>query len=257
MEERKKEKKENSTELQKPNVEAEVYNNKIWDWGKKKKLKSFIRFQSANKIDNYNRGREKKGEKIQKNLQNKSKRTNSKCFSWITAIRVLSLAWVTVHLTTLGCPPTLCWSLTCCGAALILIWSYSCVFLPPMSIAIRTSAFSFVGALNDLLYISIDRVYLVNHKDLICSLYSRWEGFGSSSLATLPLGSNCGFISTSAYGLSTGVWSWGFPGGLGFAPVTARCGGGTAAWVSGVLAAPATQGSWQLGKQEIKCSKRV
>ena len=27
MEERKKEKKENSTELQKPNVEAEVYNN--------------------------------------------------------------------------------------------------------------------------------------------------------------------------------------------------------------------------------------
>ena len=28
MEERKKEKKENSTELQKPNIEAEVYNNK-------------------------------------------------------------------------------------------------------------------------------------------------------------------------------------------------------------------------------------
>ena len=39
------------------------------------------------------------------------------------------------------------------GAAQILIWSYSCVFLPPMSTAIRTSAFSFVGALNDLLYI--------------------------------------------------------------------------------------------------------
>ena len=39
------------------------------------------------------------------------------------------------------------------GAALILIWSSSSVFLPPMSTAIRTSAFSFVGALNDLLYI--------------------------------------------------------------------------------------------------------
>ena len=39
------------------------------------------------------------------------------------------------------------------GAAQILIWSYSCVFLPPMSTAIRTSVFSFVGALNDLLYI--------------------------------------------------------------------------------------------------------
>ena len=38
------------------------------------------------------------------------------------------------------------------GAAQILIWSYSCVFLPPMSTAIRTSA-SFVGALNGLLYI--------------------------------------------------------------------------------------------------------
>ena len=38
------------------------------------------------------------------------------------------------------------------GAAQILIWSYSCVFLPPMSTAIRTSAFSFVGALNVLLY---------------------------------------------------------------------------------------------------------
>ena len=39
------------------------------------------------------------------------------------------------------------------GAAQILIWSYSCVFLPPMSTTIRTSAFSFVGALNILLYI--------------------------------------------------------------------------------------------------------
>ena len=39
------------------------------------------------------------------------------------------------------------------GAAQILIWSCSCVFLPPMSTAIRTSAFSFVGARNDLLYI--------------------------------------------------------------------------------------------------------
>ena len=34
------------------------------------------------------------------------------------------------------------------------------------------------------------RVYLVDHVDLICSLYSWWEGFGSSSLATLPLGFN-------------------------------------------------------------------
>ena len=39
------------------------------------------------------------------------------------------------------------------GAAQILIWSYSYVFLLPMSTAITTSAFYFVGALNDPLYI--------------------------------------------------------------------------------------------------------
>ena len=48
------------------------------------------------------------------------------------------------------------------------------------------------------------RVCLVDCVDLICSLYSRWEGFGSSFLATLPLGFNCGFISTSACESSTG-----------------------------------------------------
>jgi len=34
----------------------------------------------------------------------------------------------------------------------------------------------------------------VDHMDLICSLYSWWEGLGSSSLATLPLDFSCGFI---------------------------------------------------------------
>ena len=43
----------------------------------KKKLKNLIGFLSANKIDNYNRSgkkEEEKGKKIQKNLQNKSKK---------------------------------------------------------------------------------------------------------------------------------------------------------------------------------------
>ena len=93
--------------------------------------------------------------------------------------------------------------------------------------------------------------------DLIHSLCSSWEGFGSSSLVTLPLGFNCGFIPTSACESSTGVFSSGCPGGLGFAPVRAGCGGGAAAWVVGILAAPGTQGSWRLGQQEILCSKRV
>ena len=54
-----KKKKENATELQKPNIEAEVYNNNNeCDWEKEilKKLKSFIRFHSANVIDKCNRG---------------------------------------------------------------------------------------------------------------------------------------------------------------------------------------------------------
>ena len=37
----------------------------------------------------------------------------------------------------------------------------------------------------------------------------------------------------------------------------ARCGGGAAAWVAGVLAAPGTQGGWWLGQQKIQCSRRV
>ena len=38
-------------------------------------------------------------------------------------------------------------------------------------------------------------------------MYSLWESFGSSSLATLPLGFNCGFTSTSACGSSIGICS--------------------------------------------------
>ena len=52
-----------------------------------KKFKNLIRFHSANKIGNYDRGgrkkkrRKKERERIQKNLQNKSKHKNKKYFS--------------------------------------------------------------------------------------------------------------------------------------------------------------------------------
>ena len=55
---------------------------------------------------------------------------------------------VTVHLTSLGFPQTLLISGPAVGTAQILIWSYSYVFLPPLSTAIRASAFSFVGSFN-------------------------------------------------------------------------------------------------------------
>ena len=111
----------------------------MWLRKEKKKLKSLIGFLSANKIDNYNKGdkREKK-KKIQKTLQNSQK---------IRIINVL-LESPLSHLTSLGYPPTLLISGPAVGAAPILTWSHSCVFLPAMSIAIRVSAFSFVGALN-------------------------------------------------------------------------------------------------------------
>ena len=99
------------------------------------------------------RGKRKKKKNVQKNLQNKSKHKNNKCFSWVTAVRVLSLAGnhsppylPRIHSNTVISGPAV-------GAAQILICSYFSVFLPPMSTAIRTSVFSFVGALNDLVYI--------------------------------------------------------------------------------------------------------
>ena len=94
------------------------------------------------------------------------------------------------------------------------------------------------------------RVCLVYHVDLIFSLYSWWEGFGSSSLDTLPLGFNRGLFPLLHVGCPLGFCSWGCPGGLGSAPVRARDGHGAAAWLAGVLEAC-------LGQQEIQCSRRI
>ena len=115
---------------------------------------------------------------------------------------------VTFHLTSLGCPPTLCWSLD-------LLWGQlrfysgptlvcSCLQCPQLSELVCF----LLWELSMSFYIfHRHRVCLVDCVDLICSLYSWWEGFVSSSLDTLPLGFNCGFISTSACGSATGVCS--------------------------------------------------
>ena len=115
---------------------------------------------------------------------------------------------VTVHLTSLGCPPNpVLVSGPAVGAAQILIWSYSCVFLPPMSTVSELVPFLLWDLSMSFYIFCSHRVCVVDHLDLICSLYSWWEGFGSSSLAELPLGFSCGFISTSACGSSSGVCS--------------------------------------------------
>ena len=81
-----------------------------------KKLKSLIRFHSANKTNNYNKGGKKRKKKKKKKKSKRIYRTNQN----IRIINVflesflsesfLSLG-VTVHVSSLGCPPILCWSL--------------------------------------------------------------------------------------------------------------------------------------------------
>ena len=170
-----------------------------------KKLKSLIGFHSADKINSYNRGGwrgKKKSKRIYRTSQNIriiNVFLESLLSEWFP------LLGVTVHLTSLGCPPTLLISGPAVGAAQILIWSNSCVFLPPVSTAIRTSAFSLWELSVSFYIFHRHRVCLVEHVDLICSLYSWWEDLGWSSLDTLPQGFNCGFISTSACGSSTGI----------------------------------------------------
>ena len=117
---------------------------------KKKNLQSLIGFLSANKIDNYRDGGGEGRQKIQGNLQSKSKNKNNVFLESLLSESFPSLG-VRVHLTSLGCPPCDTFHLwTYCGEVQIRIWSCSCLFMAPVSTAIRTSAFSFVGTLNDL-----------------------------------------------------------------------------------------------------------
>ena len=89
----------------------------------------------------------------------------------------------TVHLTFLGCPPTLCWPLDLLWGQLRL-WSSSCVFLPPMSTAIRTSEFSFVRIRSVLLCISQTQILL----SWSCGFNLQLEGrFCVLFFSTLPL----------------------------------------------------------------------
>jgi len=143
------------------------------------------------------------GEKFQKNLQNKSKHKNNKCFSWVSAVRVLSLAGShsPPHLPRMPSNTVL---ISGPAVGLLRFWSAptpvcSCLQCPQLSELVCF----LLWALSMNFYIfHRHRVCLLDCVDLICSLYSWWEGFGSSSLATLPLGFKCGFISTSTCGLS-------------------------------------------------------
>ena len=120
---------------------------------KKKFLKSLIKFHSANKIDNYNKGgkKKKKSKRIYRSSQN------------IRIVNVFAESLLSESFPSLGSHSpshlprmpsnTMLISGHAMGVTQILIRKYFSVFLPPMSTGIRTRAFSFVGALNDLIYI--------------------------------------------------------------------------------------------------------
>ena len=113
---------------------------------------------------------------------------------------------VTVHLTSLGCPPTLSWSLNLLWGQLIF-WSgptpvCSCLQRPQLSELLHFPWWE----LSMIFYVSHGHIVcLVDCVDSIFSLYSWWEVLGSSFLVTLSLGFNCGFISISTCDSSTAV----------------------------------------------------
>ena len=84
---------------------------------KKKTLKTLIRFHSANKINNYNKGVGGGGEERRKEKKYRRVYGTSENIRIINVYleSLLSESFpslgVTVHLTSLGCPPTLSWSL--------------------------------------------------------------------------------------------------------------------------------------------------
>ena len=140
---------------------------------------------------------------------------------------------------------------TCCGAAQVLIWSYSCLSLPPVSTAIRTSVFSPVGALSGLLSLPQSQGLSRGSCGFNLQLVHLVGGFGVFLLGHTAPGFQLWFYSH----LCMWVVHWGLllrlPWRTWLCPCKGQCGGGAAAWVTGVLAAPGTQGGWRLGQQEI------
>ena len=120
---------------------------------RKKKFKNLIRFHSAKKLTTTTEGQKRK-EKKSKGIYRTSQTIRIiNVFLDPLLSESFPLLEAAVHLTSLLCPPKLLISGPAVGATQILIWSYSCVFFSPMSTAIRTSVFPFVGALNVLLCI--------------------------------------------------------------------------------------------------------
>ena len=160
--------------------------------------------KSTTTTEGVEKEKRKKKRKIWKKLQNTSKYKNNKCFSWVTAVRILSLvgSHSPPHLPRMPSNTVLV-SGPAVGAAQILIWSYSCVILPPMSTAIRTSVLLWALSMSFFIFYrqSLPSWSCGFNLQLIQLVGRFWVFFFSH---TAP-GFHCGFISTSTCGLSPGV----------------------------------------------------
>ena len=71
-----------------------------------------------------------------------------------------------------GSPILDCSEVPTVGRAQTLIWPYSCVYLPPVSMVARARAFCMCEHSLSFYIFHKHRVHLVDHVDLICSLFS-------------------------------------------------------------------------------------
>ena len=170
----------------------------MWLRKKEKLLKRFVRFHSANKTDNYNRvgGKGKKKKRKSRRIYRTSQNIIIvNVFLGSLLSESFPSLGVTVHLTSLDSLQHCADLWTCCGGCsnsnLLLLL---CVLASNVHSYQNQCVFFCESSQWPFIY-STDRVCLVDHLDLICNLYSWWEGFESSSLVTLPLGFTFGFIS--------------------------------------------------------------
>ena len=124
------------------------------------------------------------------------------------------------------------------GTPLPLLWPTSCVCCPQSPQLPGLDRFHLWEHSLSTQIFHARRVCLADRGDSICSLYSWWKDFRSSSLVTPSLGFSFGFVPISACGPPTGVWSWGCLGALGSAPVGTGLRGGMTARIVGAPAAP-------------------
>ena len=140
----------------------------------KKKFKSLIRFHSANKINNYTGGRERKKKKKSKRIYRTSQNIRIiNVFLESLPPECFHSLGVTVHLASLWCPPTLCWSLDLLWGQL-RFWSgptplCSCLQCPQLS---ELGCFLLWEFSMAFYIFHRHRVCLIDHVDLIWSLYS-------------------------------------------------------------------------------------